>query len=112
MKVYKYPLYYTTVAEEVELPKGAKIIQAGVQMNNNPKLVFWAIVDETETEKEKRLFTLQFTGQPIDGEIVDTFNTLVIEETGIVVTLLEVKNPSRSFNPKEDNRFKEVNRNV
>jgi len=104
MKIYKYPLYYHSVPEVVRLPKGAKIIKAGVQEHNDPKMVFWALVDE-KAEIEKRILMVVMTGQDIEGEVVKVFNTLTIEKTGIVATFLEVKGVEAS-DPEKDDRLK------
>ena len=103
MKIYKYPLYYHSVPELIKLPKGAKVLQAGVQIENDPKTVLWALVDET-AELEERKFLLAMTGQKIEGTVVEHYNVLQTE-AGIVLHLLEVRGVG-ACDPQEDDRLK------
>lgn len=58
--IFKYPLEISDI-QEIELPKGAQILDIDVQ-HGLP--VMWALVDPTE-EKEKRRFHTTGTGHPI-----------------------------------------------
>ena len=115
--IYKYKLNYTTVPEIVRLPKGARIVDFGVQ-NSSEDIVLWALVkpipdriDKTgkviHGELEERVFMLAFTGQEIKGKILEMFGTKIVEKTGIVIHLLELDPTSvKPFDPKNDERLK------
>ncbi len=103
MKIYKYPINYYSVPEIIRLPIGAKVLCAGIQENNDPKTVLWALVDEG-AKKEERIFMLAFTGKEIEGKIENTYNTLFFPN-GIVGHLLEVSGV-KGNDPEKDERLK------
>lgn len=103
MKIFKYPLFYYTEPELIKLPKGAKILQAGIQEENDPKTVFWALVDP-EAELEERTFILASTGGEIFGKVENSYNVLQFPN-GIVTTFLELSGV-KGNDPTEDPRLK------
>ena len=103
--IYKYTLNYTQVPEIVRLPKDAKIVDFGIQTLSED-IVLWVLVNP-ELEIEQRVFMLAFTGQNIEGEIIQMFGTKIVEKTGIVIHLLELNPKSVDpFDPENDERFK------
>ena len=103
MRIFKYPLYYYSVPEIVRLPKGAQITTFGFQLNNNPKTVMWALVEENN-EIEERIFKLVMTGHSIGGEVKLIYNTIEMPN-GIVLTLVEVSGV-KGNDPEKDDRIK------
>lgn len=99
--IYKYKLNYVTEPEVVRLPKGSKVTQAAVQ---NKKVVMWAVVDTLVKDMEERVFVLAMTGQELPWDIKEIFNTFIIEESGIVLTLLELSGV-KGFDPDKDSRI-------
>ena len=108
MKIYKYDLHYHSVPEIVRLPKNTEIVDFGIQEKS---FKLWALVDP-EAEKEERVFVLVMTGQDIPWNVKQTFGTRVVEESGIVVHLLELLDvekgtgPLSANDPQEDERLK------
>ncbi len=101
MRIYKYDLNYSSVPELVRLPKGAQVIDFGIQ---GLAFKLWALVDPNQKE-EKRIFMLAMTGQDIADKVIRSYGTKIIEESGIVVHLLELDSKTKAFDPKEDERL-------
>ena len=108
-KIFKYDLHYYSVPELVRLPKGAEIIDFQIQ---NSSFKLWALIDPKQKEEEKRVFVLITTGQEIPWSITKHFGTRIIQETGIVIHLLELKDvkegntPLLANDPTTDDRIK------
>lgn len=103
--IYKYILHYTQVPEIVRLPTGAKIVDFGIQTSTED-IVLWALVDP-DAVIEERVFMLAFTGQEVEGVIIEIFGTKIVAKTGIVIHLLELEPASvKPFDPETDDRFK------
>lgn len=65
MKIYKYTLQVTDL-QEIELPLNSHLLSVQEQ-GNEPQL--WAVVDETETRKEKVRIATIGTGNPIGVDL-------------------------------------------
>ena len=61
MNIFKYTLY-GFADQEIEMPKGAKILSAGIQQG---KIQVWALVDK-HNKIETREFTVFGTGWPMN----------------------------------------------
>jgi hypothetical protein len=81
-KIFKYNLN-----EFVEMPKGARVLSAGLQPKTEPtgaNLRIWALVDPEEEEMEIRHFHLIPTGNAINDELLSSLryiNTFFIDWT-------------------------------
>jgi len=62
-KIFKYELEATGL-QEVEMPKGAKILSTKIQYG---RIYIWALVDEDNTTQKKTIL-LAGTGHPISSE--------------------------------------------
>jgi len=60
-KIFKYEVLIREIGLEIMMPKGAKILSFGEQMDD---LYIWALVDPEET-LVPRQFRLVATGQPV-----------------------------------------------
>ena len=106
-KIYKYDLNYHSVPELVRLPVGAEIIDFQIQ---NDAFKLWALVDP-KAKEEKRVFVIAMTGQEIPWKVEKSFGTRIIESTGIVVHLFELKevkdgkDPLLANDPLKDDRL-------
>lgn len=104
-KIFKYNLHYYSVPELVELPKGAEVVDFGIQAQS---FKIWAMVDPTVDKKEQRVFMLGMTGQPITFKVIKTFGTVIVQESGIVIHLLELDPKTKAKDPKKDDRLTEA----
>ena len=105
-KIFKYDLHYYSVPEIVRLPAGAKVIDFQIQ---NRAFKLWCLVDSDVDDIDTRVFILAMTGQPLEWEIVTTFGTRVIAETGMVVHLLELSPDTEAKDAADDDRISAVN---
>ncbi len=100
-KIYKYTLNYYKEPEELLLPKGAQIVDFQIQ---NKSFQLWALIDP-EAKEEKRIFLLAFTGADIPWKVIASHGTRIVEESGIVVHLLELDPATTASSAKEDSRL-------
>lgn len=69
--IWKYTLSETI--STVLIPKGSKILTVQLQFN---EIAIWALINDTETEKEERKFQIIGTGHNINhgpGDYIGTF---------------------------------------
>ena len=87
--VWKFQL--PTEAEfSLLLPKGAKLLHVGQQLNAP---VLWALVD-TDADSEHRHFRLTGTGHEVEGDNLDYIGTTDIMDGRIVLHLFERRTQS------------------
>lgn len=61
-RIFKYK-FDETFRQEIKLPKGAHVLDYQIQHEN---LCLWAIVDDEETQFDKKVYYIFGTGQEID----------------------------------------------
>ena len=83
--IHKFPLKIQDTIE-LELPKGAKILDVQTQDGN---AMLWALVDTTRP-KETRRFRLFGTGQPIVGPVGTFVKTFLLSKDNLVFHLFEL----------------------
>ena len=71
-KIFKYPLEITGL-QEIEMPKGSKILSVQMQYD---KPCLWALVDDHTTFVEKREIILAGTGHPIEADNLKFIGTV------------------------------------
>lgn len=86
-KVFKYPLSIVDL-QTVTLPIGAKILCIKLQ-NEEPCL--WALVDPSLDEKETVNIRCAGTGHPIDEEIEEYIDTVILMNGRLVFHFFKVK---------------------
>ena len=80
--IWKYPLEVTDY-QELELPKGAKILSVGESRDG--ELALWALIPHGPLEKEKRKFRIAGTGHFITPSETQNFIGTVITNDGFLV---------------------------
>ncbi len=70
--IYKYPIEATD-SQDVEMPKGAKIIKTDTQ---DGKICLWAVIDPNETKVEQVTIKVAGTGHPIEEDKLDYIGTV------------------------------------
>lgn len=73
-RVYKYEVGFGGI---LEVPKGADILNAGVQ---NYGFVIWALVDDGETEMDHLQVLTVGTGRPINTKGYNYLNTVFMDD--------------------------------
>ena len=100
-KIFKYDLHYYSTPEIVRLPKSAIVVDFAIQ---DKSFKIWALVDP-ENSPEERVFCLVMTGQEIPWKVNKIFGTKIIQETGIVVHLLELDKETKASDSLKDDRL-------
>lgn len=83
--IWKFPLLITGM-QEVEMPKGAKIISTGTQAE---VVCLWAIVDP-EAEKEKREIAIVGTGHQMPDRALSFIGTTQMHGGALIWHVFEV----------------------
>lgn len=85
--IWKYQLTFNDL-NEIEIPKGGKVLSFGNQFDVG---CLWAMVDP-EAEKEKRRFRIFGTGHPIEISVnLDYIGTAQFDGGNLIFHLFEEK---------------------
>jgi len=85
--IWKYSLG-PTPNHTLSMPKGAEVIQADIQ---HGEFFIWAIIPDTEAEKENRFFLIAATGGPEDSRTTKESHISTIMDGDYVWHVFEVR---------------------